>query len=72
MYMGVNSDINDIPESYDGLTLTEFLGSFSNNPHVPEDINPDYLPNDNINHLQNEDINPMQNGMGLHNGEVQH
>ncbi|GLT26452.1 hypothetical protein SLA2020_015150 [Shorea laevis] len=69
MYVGVTSDINDVPDSYDGLTLTEFLGNYSNNPHVPEDINPDYLQNDNINPLQNEDINTMQNGMGLHNGE---
>lgn len=69
MFEGINGDIADAPDQYDGLTLTEFFRNFSSSPHVPEDINPHYLQNDNINPLQHEDINPIPSGMGLHNGE---
>ncbi|XP_022752945.1 uncharacterized protein At4g26450-like [Durio zibethinus] len=67
MFVSMNGDMTDVPDHYDGLTITEFLRNFSNCPS--EDINPYPQQNENINSLQIEDINPLQNGMCLHNGE---
>ena len=70
MFVGMNGDMTDVPDHYDGLMITEFLRNFSN--CSAEDINTHPLQNENINPLQTQDINSLQNEMGLHNGEVQH